>query len=67
MNLKRDPTFMAISTWRTTQGMTPKIELQYDEKRDSFYIDCGSLDNARHVLNLILYAVEKLNENKQRK
>ncbi len=47
--------------------MTPKIELQYDEKRDSFYIDCGSLDNARHVLNLILYAVEKLNENKQGK
>lgn len=47
--------------------MTPKIELQYDEKRDSFYIDCGSLDNARHVLNLILYAVEKLNENKQEK
>lgn len=45
--------------------MTPKIELQYDEKRDSFYIDCGNLDNARHVLNLILYAVEKLNENKQ--
>lgn len=54
---------MVISTWRTTQGMTPKIELQYDETRDSFYIDCGSLDNARHVLNLILYAVEKLNEN----
>lgn len=57
---------MAISTWRTTHGMTPKIELQYDEKRDSFYIDCGSLDNARHVLNLILYAVEKLNENEQK-
>lgn len=47
--------------------MKPKIELQYDEKRDSFYIDCGSLDNARHVLNLILYAVEKLNKNKQKK
>lgn len=47
--------------------MTPKIELKYDEKRDSFYIDCGSLDDARHVLNLILYAVEKLNENKPKK
>lgn len=47
--------------------MAPKIELKYDEARDSFYIDCGSLDNARHVLNLIMYAVEKLNENKQRK
>lgn len=58
---------MAIGTWRITQGMTPKIELQYDEARDSFYIDCGSLDNARHVLNLILYAVEKLNKNKQKK
>ena len=58
---------MAINTWRTAQGMTPKFELQYDETRDSFYIDCGSLNNARHVLNLILYAVEKLNENKQRK
>lgn len=46
--------------------MKPKIELQYDEKRDHFYIDCRSLDNARHVLNLILYAVEKLNENKQK-
>jgi len=45
--------------------MPPKIELKYDESRDSFYIDCGSLDNARHVLNLILYAVEKLSENKQ--
>lgn len=55
---------MAISTWRTIQDMTPKIELQYDEKRDSFYIDCGSLDNARHVLNLIMYAVEKLDESR---
>lgn len=45
--------------------MKPKIELQYDEKRDSFYIDCGSLDNARHVLNLILYAVENLSEKKK--
>lgn len=34
-NWKRSPTFTAISTWRTAQTMTPKIELQYDEKRDS--------------------------------
>lgn len=45
--------------------MTPKIELKYDEARDSFYIDCGSLDNGRHVLNLILYAVDRLTENKK--
>lgn len=45
--------------------MRPKIELKYDEARDSFYIDCGSLDSARHVLNLILYAVERLNNNQQ--
>ena len=42
--------------------MTPKIELKYDEKRDRFYIDCGTLENARHVLNLIMYATEKLSE-----
>ena len=42
--------------------MTPKIELKYDEKRDSFYIDCGTLYNARHVLNLILFATEKLSK-----
>lgn len=45
--------------------MTPKIELKYDEKRDSFYIDCGSLESARHILNLIMYAVEKLTEKKK--
>lgn len=45
--------------------MMPKIELKYDEARDSFYIDCGSLDNAIHVLNLIMYAVEMLTENKK--
>lgn len=38
------------------------IELKYDEERDSFYIDCGSLDNVRHVFNLLLYASEKLRE-----
>ncbi|MBD5302291.1 MAG: hypothetical protein HDS16_04760 [Bacteroides sp.] len=43
----------------------PKIELKYDEKHDSFYIDCGTLDNARHILNLIMYAVEKLTEKKK--
>lgn len=45
--------------------MKPRVELKYDEKRDSFYLDCGSLDNARHILNLIMYAVEKLTENKK--
>lgn len=39
--------------------MPPRIELKYDEARDSFYIDCGPLDSARHVLNLIMYALEK--------
>lgn len=42
--------------------MIPRIELKYNEDRDSFYIDCGSLENARHILNLIMYATEKLNE-----
>lgn len=56
---------MAISIWRTLQDMTPKVELKYDEERDSFYIDCGPLESARHVLNLIMYACEKLNEKKQ--
>ena len=32
--------------------MPPKIQLKYDKSQDSYYIDCGSLDNARHVLNL---------------
>lgn len=45
--------------------MKPRVELKYDEKRDSFYLDCGTLDNARHILNLIMYAVEKLTENKK--
>lgn len=40
----------------------PRIELKYDEERDSFYIDCGPLENVRHILNLILYANEKLRE-----
>lgn len=44
--------------------MKPEIELKYDEERDSFYLDCGSLDSARHVLNLIMYATEKLTEKK---
>lgn len=44
--------------------MNPKIELKYDEERDSFYLDCGTLDNARHILNLIMYEVEKLTEKK---
>lgn len=42
--------------------MAPMIELKYDEMRDSFYIDCGTLDNARRVLNPLLYASEKLRE-----
>lgn len=46
--------------------MTPKFSFEYDEKRDSFYIDCGSLENARHVLNLLLYATEKLREENQK-
>ncbi len=37
-----------------------KFELKYDEERDSFYIDCGSIENARHVLNLIMCAYETL-------
>ncbi len=48
-------------------NMKPNIELKYDEERDSFYIDCGPLDNARHILNLIMYAVEKLTEAKPKK
>lgn len=47
--------------------MKPNIELKYDEERDSFYINCGPLDNARHILNLIMYAVEKLTEAKPKK
>lgn len=43
--------------------MKPGIELKYDEGRDRFYIDCGTLENARHVLNLILYACDKLMRN----
>lgn len=42
----------------------PKIELKYDEGRDSFYLDCGSLENARHILNLIMYACETLAKKK---
>lgn len=37
----------------------PKFSLEYDEKRDSFYIDCGSVENACSVLNLIAFAVEQ--------
>lgn len=42
----------------------PKVELKYNEKCDSFYLDCGSLDNVTKVLNLIMYATEKLTEKK---
>lgn len=45
--------------------MMPRIELKFEEERNSFYIDCGPLENARHVLNLILFAVEKLEDKKQ--
>lgn len=47
--------------------MPPRIELKYDEARDSFYIDCGPLDSARHVLNLIMYALEKIRETEQKR
>ena len=43
--------------------MTREIELKYDAERDSFYIDCGTLETARAVLDLISYAYDKLRRN----
>lgn len=39
-----------------------QIELKYNEDRNSFYIDCGPLENANHILNLIMFACEKLKD-----
>ena len=40
--------------------MTREIELKYDAERDRFYIDCGTLETARAVLDLITYAYDML-------
>ena len=43
--------------------MAHEIELKYDAERDSFYIDCGTLETARAVLDLISYASNILRKN----
>lgn len=47
-----------------TQPKNPIIRtnIEFDEQRDKFVIVCENLETLNHILNLITYASEKLNE-----
>lgn len=51
-----------------TQTKNPIIRtnIVFDEAKDKFVIECENLETLNHILNLITFATEKLNENNPR-
>lgn len=50
-----------------TKNPIIKTNIEFDERRDKFVIVCENLETLNHILNLITYASEKLNENNKDK